>query len=68
MGFASICNRLTARELAVLSQIVAGDRHKEIARDLGISPRTVESHGIHIREKLGARNIADVIRIALRGA
>lgn len=68
MTLNSICNRLTARQLMVLSHIVAGDKQKEIARNLGISPRTVEVHHIHIREKLGARNTADVIRIALRGA
>lgn len=68
MGFASICNRLSLREMEVLSQIVAGGRQKQIARDLGISQRTVEAHRLNIGRKLGARNVADVIRIALRGA
>ena len=68
MVFASICNRLSPRERDVLSHIVAGFRHKETAIDLGISPRTVETHCIHIRQKLGARTYAEVVRIALRGA
>jgi FixJ family two-component response regulator len=68
MIFASICNRLSARETDVLNAIVAGAREKEAARQLGISHRTVEAHRIKIRRKLGARTTADIVRIALRGA
>lgn len=67
MTLNSICNRLSPRESQVLALIVAGERVKNIALALGISPRTVEAHNIHIREKFGARNVQDVIRVAFFG-
>jgi DNA-binding CsgD family transcriptional regulator len=56
---------LTAREQAVLAQIVAGASSKEAARGLGISPRTVEFHRANILHKLKAKNTADLMRIVL---
>ncbi len=56
---------LTERERAVLAQIVKGASSKEAARALGISPRTVDFHRANIIEKLGAKNIADLIRRVL---
>jgi DNA-binding CsgD family transcriptional regulator len=56
---------LTGRERAVLTLIVEGESSKEIGRVLGISPRTVDFHRANILEKLGARNIADLIRVVL---
>lgn len=56
---------LTPREREVLEQIVGGSSNKEIGRDLGVSPRTIEVHRAHIMAKLGARNVADLVRIAL---
>jgi FixJ family two-component response regulator len=56
---------LTARECEVLDQIARGCSSKEVGRVLGISPRTIEVHRAHIMEKLGARNAADLVRIAL---
>jgi FixJ family two-component response regulator len=56
---------LTPRERAVLAEIVAGASNKEAGRTLGISPRTVEVHRANIMEKLGAKNAADLVRIAL---
>ena len=58
---------LTPRECEVLAQFVAGASNKEAGRQLGISPRTIEVHRARIMEKLGARNIADVIRIVMSG-
>lgn len=60
-GFA----RLTLREREVLEQLVAGQSNKSIAFDLGISPRTVEIHRARVMEKLQARNLAHLVRIAL---
>lgn len=56
---------LTARERDVLEQAAKGLHAKEIAAELGISPRTVEVHKTRIMEKLGVRNIAELVRFAL---
>jgi two-component system, LuxR family, response regulator FixJ len=56
--------RLTARERDVLALIVDGASNKEGAHQLGISKRTFEGHRAHIMEKLGARNAADLGRLA----
>lgn len=52
---------LTPRERVVLAQIIKGASAKESARALGISPRTVEFHRANIMQKLGARNLADLL-------
>jgi FixJ family two-component response regulator len=56
---------LTQRERVVLTQVVIGACSKEIARILGISPRTVEFHRANIMEKLNAKKTADLVRIVL---
>ncbi len=58
-------DRLTPRERDVLTQITAAASNKEAARNLGISRRTVEIHRVHIMQKLGAKNTADLVRIVL---
>jgi len=58
---------LTTRESDVLALIAYGRSSKETGRTLGISPRTVEVHRARLIEKLGARNTADLVRIALTG-
>jgi RNA polymerase sigma factor (sigma-70 family) len=57
--------RLTAREREVLEHAARGLHAKEIAAALGISARTVEVHKTRIMEKLGVRNIAELVRFAL---
>jgi FixJ family two-component response regulator len=57
--------RLTAREREVLAAAAQGLHAKEIARQLGISARTVEVHKTRIMAKLGARNVAELVRLAL---
>lgn len=57
--------RLTPRELDVLLAMLTGSPNKEIARDLAISPRTVELHRANLMDKVGARGLSGVIRIAL---
>lgn len=56
---------LTQRERRVLAQIVSGASSKEIARELGVSPRTVDFHRANILQKLGARNTAELVRVVL---
>ncbi|HEU4622243.1 MAG TPA: response regulator transcription factor [Burkholderiaceae bacterium] len=58
-------NRLTQRERQVLDCIVAGRLNKQIADDLGISIKTVEAHRANVMEKLGAANVADLLKLAL---
>ncbi len=58
-------DRLTPREREVLSQITAASSNKETARNLGISPRTVEIHRSRIMQKLGAKNSVDLVRIVM---
>jgi len=56
---------LTRREHQVLDLIVSGRTNKEMARDLGISPKTVEFHRGHLMKKLNADSVAELVRIAL---
>ena len=56
---------LTPREREVLEGIVRGNSNKQIAYILGISARTVENHRAHMMRCLGARHVADVIRLML---
>jgi FixJ family two-component response regulator len=56
---------MSAREREVLERLLAGGTNKTIARDLGISPRTVEFHRAHVMERLGAHNLPEAVRLAL---
>lgn len=57
--------RLTRREREVMELITAGRHNREVAEALGISARTVEVYRARLMEKLEARNLADLIRLAL---
>ncbi len=57
--------RLTPSELRVLKLVSANKTSREIARDLFISPRTVESHRARICEKLGLQGSHALLRFAL---
>jgi len=57
--------RLTPREREVLQLVGKGLHAKEIAASLDISARTVEVHKARLMEKLGARNVAELVRFAL---
>ena len=58
---------LSPRELQVLEGLLAGLPNKSIAFDLEISPRTVEIHRARVMDKMGARNLSELIRLALAG-
>jgi RNA polymerase sigma factor (sigma-70 family) len=60
--------RLTGREREVLERVAEGLHAKEIAAQLGISPRTVEVHKARIMEKLDARNVAELVRFVVGGS
>jgi len=56
---------LTPREREVLDGLVAGLPNKTIGYDLGISPRTVEIHRARVMDKMEARSLSSLVRIAL---
>ena len=56
---------LSPRERQVLDALVAGRPNKVIAYDLSISVRTVEVHRARMMERLGVRQLAEAIRIAV---
>ena len=64
---ASKLNLLSPREREVLEGLLAGLPNKSIAYDLGISPRTVEIHRARLMDKMGARSLSELIRLALAG-
>ena len=61
-------DQLTAREHEVLGHIAAGQSNKQIARDLDLSVRTVETHRLNIKRKLGIEGQAELIRFAVQRA
>lgn len=59
-------NSLSARQRQVMDLAVAGLSNKDIGSRLKISPKTVENHRAWVMERIGARNIADLVRIAMQ--
>jgi len=57
---------LTLREQEVLKHIAAGESNKQIARALDLSVRTVETHRLNIKRKLGIEGQAELIRYAVQ--
>lgn len=53
---------LSEREREILVQIVSGLTNKQIARELGLSPRTVEAHRANLSAKLEVHSLAQLIR------
>ena len=58
---------LTPRERQILGLVARGLAGKQVARHLGISPKTVEQHKSHIYVKLGVPNQAAAVSVALAG-
>lgn len=57
---------LTPREIEVVRLVAEGYRNREIAKELGISVKTVETHRANTMNKLGFRNVAQLIRYAVQ--
>lgn len=56
---------LSPRERQVLDQLIIGHQNKMIAYELGISPRTVEIHRSRVMAKMQAKNLSQLVRMAL---
>ena len=65
-GAADPVERLSDRELEILELIGKGNEVRQIAKLLHLSPKTVETHRAHIKEKLGLKNAREVARFALQ--
>ncbi|MGZ6050203.1 MAG: response regulator FixJ [Phenylobacterium sp.] len=63
--FQEVLATLSPRETEVLHGVVEGKSNKEIARDLGISSRTVEVYRAHVMSKTGSGSLSELVRIAL---
>jgi FixJ family two-component response regulator len=57
---------LSARQRQVMELAANGLSSKEIARQLEISAKTVENHRAWVMERIGARNLAELVRIAIK--
>jgi RNA polymerase sigma factor (sigma-70 family) len=58
-------NSLSARQRQVMELTVAGLSNKEIGKQLSISSKTVENHRAWVMERIGARNLAELVRMAM---
>lgn len=61
-------NQLTVREQEVLQQLANGQSNKQIAKTLDLSVRTVETHRLNIKRKLGIEGQAELIKYAVQHA
>ncbi|HEX9185394.1 MAG TPA: response regulator transcription factor [Burkholderiales bacterium] len=66
MGAGAAVDPLTPRQREVLKGIAEGRSTKRIAADLGLSVKTVETHRAQIMERLGIRDVAGLVRYAMR--
>jgi two-component system response regulator NreC len=58
---------LSKREREVFELMAVGDTHREIAQKLFVSVKTVETHRTRIGEKLGCRNLREIMHCAFVG-
>src|SRR5262249_7309213 len=65
-GEVDAVERLSDRELEVLELIGKGNEVRQIAKLLHLSPKTVETHRAHIKDKLDLKNSREVARFALQ--
>ena len=59
--------QLSQRERQVFEGLVAGGTNKTIAKDLDLSPRTVETHRAHLMDRLGVKTLAELVKLSAEG-
>lgn len=59
-------SQLSKRERQVLVALAQGYSNREVATELGVNPKTVDSHRSQVRKKLGLRNNSDFVRYAIK--
>ena len=64
-GLGSPVDRLSDRELEVLQLLGKGFGTREIARELHLSVKTIETHRAHLKEKLGCKDAGEMVRFAI---
>ena len=64
--FSGPCDALSPRERQVFDLLVRGFHNDDIARQLFISVKTVETHRAHVLKKLGLHSVVDLVRFAAR--
>lgn len=67
VGSRPVASTLSMREREVMKLVVDGLDNRAVGERLGISPRTVEVHKSRIMAKLGARNLAELMRMTNQG-
>lgn len=63
---ASPIDRLSDRELEVIQSIGRGKATREIAKELNVSVKTIESHRAHIKDKLGLKNASELVKFSVQ--
>ena len=56
---------LSPRERQVMDRLISGKQTKAIAREMGISPKTVEFHRVNVLKKMGVDSVVGLVRILL---
>ncbi len=64
--YGDVISTLTTREKQVMRHVIQGLNTKEIAKELYISPKTVENHRTHMMKKLGFSSPVELLRFAAR--
>jgi FixJ family two-component response regulator len=63
-GLRAVFETLTPRERDVLALVASGLMNKQIAAEIGLAEITVKIHRGHLMRKMGARSLADLVRMA----
>ena len=61
-----VAAKLTPRERDVLNLVVKGYTSKQIAKELCLSPRTIEHHRARLRKKFNMKNTVDLVNFAIK--